>query len=105
MINITPAALNKMSELLLEDKTMPIIRAYVSGGGCSGFQYGFTFDDNENEDDIEVSKNPKVLVDVMSMQYLDGATFDYVNENLNSQFVINNPNVKSQCGCGSSFSV
>jgi iron-sulfur cluster insertion protein len=79
----------------------------VQGGGCSGFSYGFTFDEEVNEDDFEVPLDEfRVLVDAMSMQYLDTATIDYTTDKLKgSQFVISNPNAKSTCGCGSSFSV
>jgi iron-sulfur cluster insertion protein len=83
------------------------LRTFVQGGGCSGFSYGFTFDDKVNEDDFEfpVDEKFKVLVDAMSMQYLQGATIDYKEEIMGSQFVIKNPNASSSCGCGSSFSV
>jgi iron-sulfur cluster insertion protein len=74
----------------------------VQGGGCSGFSYGFTFDETVNEDDFEIDK---ILVDAMSMQYLTGAVIDYKEELNGSQFVIQNPNAQTTCGCGSSFSV
>jgi iron-sulfur cluster insertion protein len=78
----------------------------VTGGGCSGFQYGFTFDEEVNEDDTLVVKNGvTVLVDAMSVQYLNGAEIDYTDGLQGSQFVIRNPNASTTCGCGSSFSV
>ena len=83
------------------------MRTFVQGGGCSGFSYGFTFDEEVNEDDFEfpVDEKFKVLIDAMSMQYLQGATIDYKEEIMGSQFVIKNPNASSSCGCGSSFSI
>jgi iron-sulfur cluster insertion protein len=78
------------------------VRTFVQGGGCSGFSYGFTFDETVNEDDFEIDK---ILVDAMSMQYLSGAIIDYKEELNGSQFVIQNPNAQTTCGCGSSFSV
>lgn len=81
-----------------------LLRIYVQGGGCSGFQYGFTFDENVAEDDLVVEKNgAKILVDSMSLQYLSGSTIDYKKSLSGSNFVITNPNVTSTCGCGSSF--
>lgn len=82
------------------------LRVYVTGGGCSGFQYGFTFDENINEDDTVVQNNGvTLLVDPLSFQYLTGAEVDYVESLQGSQFVIRNPNASTTCGCGSSFSV
>lgn len=82
------------------------LRTYVQGGGCSGFSYGFTFDEDINEDDFTVPLDEfKVLVDSMSMQYLQGSTIDYKEELMGSNFVITNPNATSKCGCGSSFGV
>ena len=79
---------------------------FVQGGGCSGFQYGFTFDSDKNEDDFEIEAGQtQVLVDSMSMQYVQGATIDYVEDLMGAQFKINNPNASGSCGCGSSFSV
>ena len=77
----------------------------MSGGGCSGFQYGFTFDEEQNDDDFVIAVGEsKVLVDAMSMQYLQGASIDYTDDLDGSHFVINNPNATTTCGCGSSFS-
>ena len=82
------------------------LRLYVSGGGCSGFQYGFTFDENQNEDDfVIVEDGVTVLVDAMSMQYLSGAVIGYKTSLMGEQFEIKNPQAQSKCGCGSSFAV
>ena len=82
------------------------LRVFVSGGGCSGFQYGFTFDELINDDDMVVEKNGvQLLVDAMSFQYLSGAEIDYQEDIQGAQFVIKNPGASSTCGCGSSFSV
>ena len=103
MINLTVNAIEQIKEILLEENNK-YVRAFISGGGCSGFNYGFTLDDDKNEDDFEVSEN--LLVDEMSMQYFSGATIDYTKDKLKgSQFIISNPNAKTTCGCGSSFSV
>jgi iron-sulfur cluster insertion protein len=81
------------------------LRVFVTGGGCSGFQYGFTFDEEVNEDDTTMEKNGvKLLIDAMSYQYLIGAEIDYKEDIEGAQFVIKNPNAQSTCGCGSSFS-
>ena len=103
MINLTVNAIEQIKEILLEENNK-YVRAFISGGGCSGFNYGFTLDDERNEDDFEVSEN--LLVDAMSMQYFSGATIDYTKDKLKgSQFIISNPNAKTTCGCGSSFSI
>ncbi len=103
MITITESAKEKIQDLLIEENKPNLkVRAFVQGGGCSGFQYGFTFDEEQNEDDFEFDG---VLIDSMSMQYLTGATIDYRDEIHGSQFVISNPNAQTTCGCGSSFSV
>jgi iron-sulfur cluster insertion protein len=79
---------------------------FVQGGGCSGFQYGFTLDEEQNEDDFDFAfDNIRVIVDSMSMQYLEGASIDYREDLMNANFVINNPQAQSTCGCGSSFSI
>jgi iron-sulfur cluster insertion protein len=107
MINITDAAKERIQDLLIEEnRPNTFIRAFVQGGGCAGFSYGFTFDDVKNEDDFDFAiGNYFLIIDAMSMQYLEGSTIDYKIELMGSNFVINNPNVSSQCGCGSSFSV
>jgi len=92
--------------LLEENNPSVFLRTFVQGGGCSGFSYGFTLDEVKNEDDFEVPlSNFKVVIDAMSMQYLQGATIDYKEELMGSSFVIQNPNAQSTCGCGSSFSL
>lgn len=107
MITITESAKTKIQDLLFEEGNPDLfLRTFVQGGGCSGMSYGFTFDEIMNEDDFEVPlEHFKVLVDAMSMQYLQGATVDYKEDIQGSQFVITNPNAQSTCGCGSSFSV
>ena len=107
MIIITTSASAKIQDLLLEENNPDIkLRTFVQGGGCSGFSYGFTFDEIQNEDDFEFPVGSfKVLVDAMSMQYLSQATIDYKEELMGSSFTIINPNAQSSCGCGSSFSV
>jgi iron-sulfur cluster insertion protein len=108
MVEITEAAKSKIIDLLIDENNPKLsLRTFVQGGGCSGFNYGFTFDEEKNEDDFEFPINEQytVLVDAMSMQYLTGAIIDYKDELMGSQFVITNPIAKSTCGCGSSFSV
>ena len=107
MITITSAAKSKILDILAEENNPNIsLRTFVQGGGCSGFNYGFTLDEVKNEDDFEVSLGDfKVLVDAMSMQYLQGASIDYKDELMRKEFVITNPNAKHTCGCGSSFTV
>lgn len=106
-IIFTETAASKVGELIAEENNPELkLRVYVTGGGCSGFQYGFTFDEEVNEDDTLVVKNGvTVLVDSMSVQYLNGAEIDYTDGLQGSQFVIRNPNASTTCGCGSSFSV
>ena len=105
-IIFTDSAAAKVSELIAEEGNEDLmLRVYVQGGGCSGFQYGFTFDESVNDDDTQVEKNGvKVLIDSMSIQYLTGAEIDYREDASGSQFVIRNPNATTTCGCGSSFS-
>ena len=102
----TSAAASKVSALIQEEGNDGLmLRIYVQGGGCSGFQYGFTFDENETEGDTRVMKDGvTLLIDPMSMQYLMGAEVDYTEGLQGSQFVIRNPNASTTCGCGSSFS-
>lgn len=103
----TDNAAQKVKELIEEENNPALmLRVFVSGGGCSGFQYGFTFDETENEGDTKVTKNDvTLLIDPMSYQYLMGAEIDYQEGLEGAQFVIKNPNAKTTCGCGSSFSV
>ena len=106
MLTITASAINKVRDLLVEEKlpSNSALRMFVQGGGCSGYQYGFAFDKEIAEDDfVTENEGVKVVVDMISSQYLQGATLDYKEEKFNSQFVISNPNAKSTCGCGSSF--
>jgi iron-sulfur cluster insertion protein len=107
MIEITESAKNKILDLLSEENNPKLsLRTFVQGGGCAGFSYGFTFDEEINEDDFEIPvANFKVLVDSMSMQYLQGATIDYKETLMGSNFSISNPNAKTSCGCGSSFAI
>jgi iron-sulfur cluster insertion protein len=107
MIEITESAKTKILDLLAEENNPNLfLRTFVQGGGCSGFQYGFTFDEEQNDDDFEVSiGESKVLVDAMSMQYLQGAVIDYREDLMGSNFSISNPNAQTTCGCGSSFGI
>ena len=106
-ISLTEAAARKALELIFEERNPALnLRVYISGGGCSGFQYGFTFDENASEDDIRVSREGvTLLVDPLSFQYLMGAEVDYSENLQGAQFVIRNPNAATTCGCGSSFSI
>lgn len=106
-INLTEPCVAKLADLLAEENNPNLkLRVFVTGGGCSGFNYGFTFDEDQNEDDFLVEKGSvKVLIDEMSYQYLVGATVDYVEDVRGSQFSISNPNATTTCGCGSSFGV
>ena len=103
----TDAAAGKVRELIAEEGNSELkLRVYISGGGCSGFQYGFTFDEARAEDDFAVDKGGvTLLVDPLSLQYLADAEIDYSESLTGAQFVIRNPNAKTTCGCGSSFSI
>lgn len=103
----TDAAATKVKQLI-DDEGNPNLklRVYIQGGGCSGFQYGFTFDEEEGEGDTRIVNNDVVmLVDPMSMQYLSGAEVDYKEDLQGAQFIVKNPNASTTCGCGSSFGV
>lgn len=127
-LNFTDSAASKVATLILEEENMALkLRAYITGGGCSGFQYGFTFDEKVSDDDKQIAKTVTVkhpdeddddgekgggeaitvtlLIDPMSYQYLVGSEIDYVEDIEGSRFVIRNPNAKTTCGCGQSFSV
>lgn len=112
-LNVTTAAADKLYDLIADEGNMDLkLRVFVQGGGCSGFQYGFAFEEIKNDDDFEVSVptshegfSVKVIVDAMSYQYLTGAEINYTEDKMGSQFVIKNPNASTTCGCGSSFSV
>ena len=107
MITISESAKTKIKVLLSEENNPKLsLRTFVQGGGCSGMSYGFTFDEEMNEDDFEVPLDEfRVLVDAMSMQYLTGSEIDYKEDLQGSSFNIKNPNAQTTCGCGSSFSV
>jgi iron-sulfur cluster insertion protein len=102
---ITDCAFDRINELLIgEDNPNLKLRVFVQGGGCSGMEYGFTFDEDQNDDDFTFEQNNvKVLVDAMSMQYLAGATINYIEDLQGARFAIDNPNAQTSCGCGSSF--
>lgn len=104
---MNPGAVTKIKELLAEENNPNLkLRIFVQGGGCSGFQYGFTFDEDVNEDDFDLEfDGVHLLVDSMSSQYLQGAEIDYTESLSGSQFSIKNPQATTTCGCGSSFSV
>lgn len=106
-IVFTDAAAIKVNELIQEEDNQELmLRVFVSGGGCSGFQYGFTFDDSKEEGDSSIeNQGVTLVVDPMSVQYLMGAEIDYKEDLQGAQFVIRNPNATTTCGCGSSFTV
>ena len=106
MITLTDSAVEKLRDLLAEENNPDLkLRTFVQGGGCSGMQYGFTFDEITNEDDWEEDhEGVKILIDSMSATYLDGARIDYKEDLMGASFSIDNPNATTTCGCGSSFS-
>ena len=104
MITITEDAKDKIKEVLEEETPDTRLRMYVTGGGCSGFQYGFSMEEGQNEDDSEIPAGAtNVLVDALSMQYLENAKVDFKNDLNGSRFSISNPMAETTCGCGSSF--
>ncbi len=113
LINFTVSAADKVADLIAEENNPNLhLRVYITGGGCSGFQYGFTFDEEVQEDDTQVeqkcsdgNRTVMLLIDAMSYPYLLNAEIDYVKGIQGEQFVIRNPNAKTTCGCGSSFSI
>lgn len=109
MITVTESAVKKLKEILAEEDNPDLkVRMFVSGGGCSGMQYGFTLEDqpaNEDDFDLEVAPGVHMLVDAMSGQYVQGAEVDWKESVQGAQFAISNPNAQTSCGCGSSFSV
>ncbi|MDF1779893.1 MAG: iron-sulfur cluster insertion protein ErpA [Alcanivoracaceae bacterium] len=107
LLKLTDAAAKKVRELRDEEGNNDLkLRVYITGGGCSGFSYGFTFDEQVKEDDTVVANGDvTLLVDVMSVQYLGGSQVDYESGLMGSRFVVSNPNATSTCGCGSSFSI
>ena len=106
-INLSARAVRKVRELVAEEENDNLkLRVYITGGGCSGFQYGFAFEDEAAEDDAAIEKDGvTVLIDPMSFQYLVGSEVDYSEGLEGSRFVVNNPNASTTCGCGSSFSI
>src|SRR5271170_5444789 len=106
-VSVTPSAAKRIAEILRDDgNPNMMLRIAVSGGGCSGFQYGFTLDDTRNDDDIVVQRDGvTVLVDAMSVEFMKGAEVDFVEDMIGASFQIKNPNATSKCGCGSSFAV
>lgn len=107
MITITDSAKEKIQDILLEENDPNLrLRMFVQGGGCSGFSYGFTLDSEKNEDDFEFTAgSSSVLIDSMSIMYVEGSTVDYAEDLMGSSFKILNPQASSTCGCGSSFSI
>ena len=106
-VNVTESAVSKITELLAEEGNPKLkLRTFVQGGGCSGFQYGFTFDEERTADDFVIERTGMtILIDAMSMQYMLGATIDYKEDIMGSSFTIINPQAESTCGCGSSFAI
>ena len=106
MITITDSAVSKIKSIISEDEPNAMLRIFVEGGGCSGFKYGFSLENIIEEDDLRFDKDGiSVVVDAISMQYLQEAEIDYKQTLTSAEFVIKNPNVKAACGCGSSFTV
>jgi iron-sulfur cluster insertion protein len=105
-VTITDDAFVRVKELLIGENNPNLkLRVFVQGGGCSGMEYGFTFDEEQNDDDFTFEQQDvKVLIDSMSMQYLAGATINYIEDLQGARFAIDNPNAQTSCGCGSSFS-
>lgn len=106
-VSITPSAAKRIAWVLSQDEYRGrMLRISVSGGGCSGFQYGFTFDDTRNDGDMLIEADgARVLIDDVSLEYLKGSSIDYVEDLIGSSFAIKNPQAKSACGCGNSFAV
>ncbi|ASN16404.1 MULTISPECIES: iron-sulfur cluster insertion protein ErpA [Pantoea] len=106
-LQFTDAAAKKVKNLIADEENPALkLRVYITGGGCSGFQYGFTFDDKMNDGDMTIEKQGvSLVVDPMSLQYLVGGSVDYTEGLEGSRFIVTNPNAKTTCGCGSSFSI
>ena len=106
-LQFTDAAASKVKNLISDEENPHLkLRVYITGGGCSGFQYGFTFDDKVNDGDMMIEKSGvSLVVDPMSLQYLVGGSVDYTEGLEGSRFIVTNPNAKTTCGCGSSFSI
>ncbi len=107
LVTISDSAAKRVAFLMAQEKaTDTALRVAVNGGGCSGFQYGFSFDQTRNDDDLVIEKDGAiVLIDIMSQLYLAGSEIDFVEDVIGSSFRIHNPNAKSECGCGTSFSI
>ena len=107
MVSMMLNAVRRLERLILaKEKSNLMLRVYVQGGGCSGFQYGFQFEEHREEDDLEFEREGvKLLVDSMSLQYLMGSEIDFVDDLMGTRFVVSNPNAATTCGCGSSFAV
>ena len=106
-ITFSDSAANRVAQLIKEEKNSDLrLRVYIAGGGCSGFSYGFTFDENIKEGDSGVNnQGVQLVVDPMSYQYLMGSTVNYLEDLQGARFIVSNPNAKTTCGCGSSFSI
>lgn len=106
-ITFSDSAANRVAQLIKEEKNSDLrLRVYITGGGCSGFSYGFTFDENIKEGDSGViNQGVQLVVDPMSYQYLMGSTVNYLEDLQGARFIVSNPNAKTTCGCGSSFSI
>lgn len=106
-MDFTASAAQRVGELINGDgRDGLMLRVFVQGGGCSGFQYGFQLDDSRNEDDLSVDREDiTMLVDALSLQYLQGSTVDYIDDLIGARFVVTNPNANSTCGCGASFGI
>jgi iron-sulfur cluster insertion protein len=105
-VTVTERAAKRVAEILASEGEGTMLRVSVSGGGCSGFQYGFTLDDSRNEDDLVLEKNGVVvLIDAISLEYLAGSQIDFADDLIGSAFKIVNPNATASCGCGTSFSI
>lgn len=106
-LSISAAAAERVNQLLVTKGNPDLmLRVYIQGGGCSGFQYGFQFDESAQQDDISIEHSGiRILVDMLSLQYLDGAEIDFRDDLMGSRFLVNNPNASATCGCGSSFSI
>ena len=106
-LKISDGAVDRINQLLsTKDNPDLMLRVYIQGGGCSGFQYGFQFDEEQQEDDISIEQSGiKVVIDMLSLQYLGGAEIDFKDDLMGARFLVNNPNAATTCGCGSSFSI
>lgn len=106
-LKISSSAVERVNQLLRnKDNPDLMLRVFIQGGGCSGFQYGFQFDDAKQDDDIAIEQSGvQVVVDMLSLQYLGGAEIDFKDDIMGSRFLVNNPNASTTCGCGSSFSI